>query len=815
MSGSMLKSKTTLSRTAPCWCGSGMRLKSCHGTLADGDPRDAAAGANGGAVALAASIAKRALDAQKAEDLSLAESLYRECLALDPQHADALHMLGIVRLGSYDFAESRRLIEAAGALTEWRFAPYRHNYGYVLSAYLPACSVRPTAAQRLALQARRAQYSRCEPMQRPTCTVLVHRRSLSSPELPANTIEAVTPDQSNVATLQILNVPAGDTINSCASVHALLRTISSQYVAFASTETPLDAGRTSRLIAELEASRAGWGFSTLSFTAGSQEPCSRWPAELAGAAACLSNTQYAENVSAMCFATPLLPLTVDNLVVRRSLLLAITWPRAALTNALADIVLALCRQDEPFVCTTAPLLITETSARALANDFARLPSLGNEALRCYITDTLACQPFANPLTPSLNSQGLSFLKRPLRHGVGAALDAAILSDIARRVDALPAQRTVLRTDGFDLVGFARAESGLGENVRAFSRAMTTVALPHSVIDIDIENGMRKGDDSLDSLIVTTPTFRHQIVCMNPDVLNEAIHNEGVGTMGSAYKIGYWLWELEKLPQSWTRAASAFQELWAASDFVRQAVANSVSIPVYMMPTPIRPPQPSRPYARAEFGLDDQDFVFLFSFAYGSMIARKNPWATVRAFREAFPANDGKFARVKLVVKSVQSELFEQEKTGLRALAADDPRIIFMDQFMSRDQVMALQVTADCYVSLHRSEGFGLGMAECMAVGKPVIGTAYSANLDFMNDSNSLLVNYALIPVKPGEYPDTQAQLWADADVECAARHMRSVFNNAALRVRLGSAAKRYMEQHYSPRAVGVLLDEHLNRLKTA
>ena len=82
----------------------------------------------------------------------------------------------------------------------------------------------------------------------------------------------------------------------------------------------------------------------------------------------------------------------------------------------------------------------------------------------------------------------------------------------------------------------------------------------------------------------------------------------------------------------------------------------------------------------------------------------------------------------------------------------------------------------------------------------------------MNNGNSLLVDYTLIPVKAGEYPDTQAQVWADADVDCAARHMRSVFDDAALRIRLGSAAKAYMEQHYSPRAVGALLREQLNRL---
>ncbi len=814
--GLMLGAKSTSSRNALCGCGSGKRFKVCHGASGKlGNPdspdpdrvaivRDAAAAAS--------DIAQQALAAQRADDLPRAESLYRECLALDPQHADAMHMLGVVRLAAYDFAEARQLIEAAGALTQWQFAPFRHNYGYLLSAYLPANSVRPTAEQRAALQAVRSQYAQREPAQQPTCAVLLRSRSSSTPNTMNATATEVAQQQSTTVSMQILRLPDDDSRTSCAQVQALLSTTNADYVAFASAETPLDPSRTSALIALLENNRAGWGFSTPAFLAESHDARSRWPTALTSAAAGLSNTQFAENVSAMCFAAPSLPLSVDNLVVRRSLLIDITWSDSNLTNALSDIVLALCQRDEPCICTTAPLMITATTARALAADFESLPTDAYSAQHCCIVDALANANFANPFIPSLNSQGLSFLKRPLRHGVGALLDASVLADIARRIDAIPTHSNPLRNDGFDLVGFARAESGLGENLRAFSHALTTTALPHSIIDIDIETGIRKADDSLDTLIAPTPTFRHQIICVNPDSLNEAVHHEGVAAISSAYKIGFWFWELEKLPQAWMRAANAFQELWTASEFVRQAVANSVSIPVYRVPTPIRPPQPSRPYTRAEFGLEDTDFVFLFSFAYGSVIARKNPWAAVRAFREAFPINESKFSRVKLVVKSVQSELFEQEKAKLHALAADDPRIIFMDRFLSRDQVMGLQVTADCYVSLHRSEGFGLGMAECMAIGKPVIGTAYSANLDFMNESNSLLVDYSLIDVKPGEYPDNQPQVWADADVDSAARHMRRVFADATLRNDLGQAAKRFLHEHYSPKAVGTLVHAHLRRL---
>ena len=805
------------SRNDPCWCGSGKRFKSCHGALgsvapvgADRPPTPADS---------AARLAQLALDAQLDDDLVLAETRYRACLALDPKHADALHMLGVVRLAAFDFAEARQLIESAGALTGWRFAPFRHNYGYLLSAYLPASGSRPSASQHAALKALREQYAQREPSQSARCAFLLRSHSSLLRESPASSRASDAPDvagdpiepRGTALSLSTLHLPTDDAQTRCEHVQNLLGGTNADYIAFASAETPPDPLRTAALIELLEQSRGGWGFSTPSYAADALEVRARWPAVLADAAAGLSNAQFTENVSAMCFATPLLPLSIDNLVVRRSLLMDVAWAGIGLTHALTDIVLALCQRDEPCVCATAPLAVTAANARALARDFESLPG-GQRAQHRYIVDALANARFANPFAPSLASQGLSFLKRPLRHGVGAQLDADVLADIARRIDAVQLNSPALRNDGFDLVGFARAESGLGENLRAFSHALTTTGLPHSIIDIDIETGIRKADHSLDALIVSTPGFRHQLICVNPDSLNEAVHHEGVAAMSSAYKIGYWFWELEKLPLRWNRAAGAFAELWTASEFVRAAVAKSVSIPVYKVPTPIRPPEPSRPYSRAEFGLDDGDFVFLFSFAYGSVIARKNPWATVRAFREAFPAGESKFSRVKLVIKSVQSELFEQEKARLHALAAHDARIVFMDRFMSRDQVMGLQVSADCYVSLHRSEGFGLGMAECMAIGKPVIGTAYSANLDFMNESNSLLVDYSLIPVKPGEYPDHQPQVWADADVDSAARHMRRVFTDATLRNDLGQAAKRFLHAHYSPTAVGALVHTHLRRL---
>lgn len=410
-------------------------------------------------------------------------------------------------------------------------------------------------------------------------------------------------------------------------------------------------------------------------------------------------------------------------------------------------------------------------------------------------------------------QPISTLKTALRNGGGAALDPQQLAHIAARIHALRSQKDTarLRSDGFDLVGHARAESGLGENMRALSRSCIAAEVPCSVINIDAGGDSGISDNTLVPLIALERLFQRQVICVNPDAMAIVAHHEGSDAFIESYKIGYWFWELERLPPLWTLMASSMQEMWVAAEFVRKALVSAVSIPVYTVPPSVTPPGPSRHYARIEFGLHDDDFVFLFTFSYWSFIARKirGPLSTrfVKRFRP--PPS---VVRAKLVLKTVNSDRFVEQSDALRALAAGDPRIAFIDQVLSCDQISGLQHTCNCYVSLHRSEGFGLGMAECMAIGKPVIGTAYSANLDFMNESNSLLVEYSLIAVKSGEYPDNQDQMWADADVGFAARHMRRVFEDASLRKNLGDAARKFMREHYSPAAVGAILRTHLERL---
>ena len=136
----------------------------------------------------------------------------------------------------------------------------------------------------------------------------------------------------------------------------------------------------------------------------------------------------------------------------------------------------------------------------------------------------------------------------------------------------------------------------------------------------------------------------------------------------------------------------------------------------------------------------------------------------------------------------------------------------MDRQLSFEEMRGLLQCADCYVSLHRSEGLGLGMAESMYLGKPVIATAYSGNLEFMNNENSCLVSYSKIAVSDGEYLDQKNQVWADANILEASKYMQKIFSDLEFRTQLGNAAQKWMHEHHSFKVMSAAITDRLSQI---
>ncbi len=233
-----------------------------------------------------------------------------------------------------------------------------------------------------------------------------------------------------------------------------------------------------------------------------------------------------------------------------------------------------------------------------------------------------------------------------------------------------------------------------------------------------------------------------LVHVNADQVEHFAATNGVGYFQERYNIGHWVWELSRFPDAYQRSFDYFDEVWVPTAFAQDAVARNAPVPVVRIPYSLSPRAPTT-LTRAHFGWTQDRFVFLFIFDFSSYLDRKNPLGLLRAFREAFTPSDD----VLLVLKCVHPEMSPE---GSRQVfeAAAMPNVTIMSDVLPRDEIDALVQLCDCYVSLHRSEGFGLTMGEAMSHGKPVIATGYSGNMDFMTAANSLIVRHRLIELAP-------------------------------------------------------------------
>ncbi len=371
---------------------------------------------------------------------------------------------------------------------------------------------------------------------------------------------------------------------------------------------------------------------------------------------------------------------------------------------------------------------------------------------------------------------------------------------------LPSTVRELVEGGVNIVGHFCYPSGLRTSaesmVEGFRRVGTRMALRDVTVD-------RNGDEPHHAAYGDLECYDATILHVQPEPLFErAYAKAGLSERRPrTHRIGYWYWELESVPDLWLRREAEVDELWTASRFVAEALKARFRIPVFAMPPGIELP-PVTPRPRSHFGLSDSTFVFLFVFHMMSNMERKNPLGLIRAFRRAF----GSDPSVALVLKT---SFGDRHEALIREMhdAAEGGGIRIIDEVFTRDDTLALMETCDCYVSLHRSEGFGLTMAEAMLLGKPVIATNYSGNTDFMHDGNSLLVDYDLVRLDKDVPPYKAGSRWAEPSVDHAARLMREVAEDRVRARELGAAARTELRQTLSLEAAGRRMAERLARLR--
>ena len=383
-------------------------------------------------------------------------------------------------------------------------------------------------------------------------------------------------------------------------------------------------------------------------------------------------------------------------------------------------------------------------------------------------------------------------------------DAAGVRDEGRRAPGTKRPQEF----GVNLAGYFHSETGVGQSARAAHAALKAASVPVSLRCVSDLGPSRKRDNSAGPMSAEFP-YSVNLFHVNADQTAEVRREFGEHFYRNRYNIGYWAWELEEFPDRWTGAFSQYQEVWTPSNFCRQAVSARTSIPVYCVPHAISPALPTG-IDRQHFGLLPGAFIFCSAFDVLSVTERKNPLAAIRAFEKAF----GPDSQCQLILKINNARSRPQTVEALKnACSSNAIRII--DSALTREEMYALTHCSDCIVSLHRSEGFGLFMAEAMYFGKPVIATNYSGNTDFTRPDNSLLVDYKLIPVGRHCEPYDAGSLWADPNVEQAARHMTNIAASADLRVQLSNAGREFVRTVLSPEAVGQTMRQRFETLWNA
>ena len=379
----------------------------------------------------------------------------------------------------------------------------------------------------------------------------------------------------------------------------------------------------------------------------------------------------------------------------------------------------------------------------------------------------------------------------------------ILFDVSRMVAPLPDAHPA---GGFPLgiAGLFSTASGVGEGARLAYASLEAAGYAPAAFDLSPAFGQVELSEATQRRVLA-PGAGSLIVHHNGPYLPHALWTLGRAQVRGRRIIGYWAWELPRLPDTWHRSFRYLHEIWVPSTFTRDAVAAATDKPVHVVPHPL-PPMTATPDMRGKLGLPSDALVVLNVFHLGSAFSRKNPLAAVAAFRTAFGERSDRVLAIKLIDNGAH-----WARRQLDAAIASAGNIRLIEGMLPEADMAGLMAAADIVISLHRSEGFGLVPAQAMALGKPVVATAWSGNVDFMNERNSALVSYSLVPVHDPEGAfQTDNQKWAEANVEEAAQWLRRLAGDADLRARMGAAAAKDVAAQLSPKhfasAVAALIE---------
>ncbi len=823
-----------IGRNQPCPCGSGKRYKECHGDIATtAELAVAAVAAPVDPVATLLEATKRL----EAADVAGAAALGRDALQRAPDHPEALRILGRC---DYENGEPeaglQKLLAAARSMQTFPLSGPRQyavwsDLGFMFTQVLSGMDSVLAGRKRAEYLRWQSETASDASAPEPLVSIVLLTTGRADRVLAALQ-SACTQSYANVELIIV-----GDAANSAlpdgmagvlatcrfpwrriaaagtsepAQLNAGVRSSTGAFVNVLDARDRLGVERIATFVRQVAGRRQAWGFGNAAFIddAGRALASEHDPV-VARAVDLFAGIAEADTVGFSLIHQSFVGVSAGNLFFSRELFDRIDGFRDMQHHWAWDFGLRALWFDEPVY--VPDIHYTRVVAHEVAVGTQEQSDLAQIAMfREYYARACGDVPPPNAYAPSLHQWRRHFLKTPFQVGHVLAFPLERLETLGREIVEPTGSGTVqAATPGVNLVGFAYGEFGLGENLRALASACRVGDIPFAVLDVDMRLKTRQADRSVAAYIVDELRYKCSLFCLNPDMLKPVVRLMKPKAGVRRYNVGFWFWELEQVPREWAYAIDSVDEIWVATEFIASAMRAATGKPVTKIHTPIDV-KLSRPYTRSEFGLPEDAFLFLFSFDFNSFAMRKNPEGAIAAFKLAFGSGR---RDVGLVIKSINGGNKPEKLRALREQIGGDDRIVIVDGFMTRDQVFGLQSVVDAYVSLHRAEGLGLGLAESMFLGKPVIGTAYSGNLEFMSPENSCLVDYRLVAIEKGQYIiDDERFRWAEPDVGQAAQWMVKLADDVAFRDRIALAGQRDVRTRFTHANTAATIRQRLAQL---
>lgn len=373
--------------------------------------------------------------------------------------------------------------------------------------------------------------------------------------------------------------------------------------------------------------------------------------------------------------------------------------------------------------------------------------------------------------------------------------------------------------GINIIGMPLGEHGLGQCMRDRIDGMSRASIPINVMEMNYSSLKSKGDyPYISNIINNEPKYSINLWCLNLPMILLAKRDRPELFEGR-YNIISPFWEFTDIPQRHLEGLNLVDELWVSTSFLSDVFMNVTDKTITKMPLYVSLPKFQKNLiSKKSLGYSSKNFIFLYVFDANSLVARKDPEAAILAFISAFQEMDCPEARLLIKYKYEHGSMAQDSRLNdLRRLGAMDPRVKFIDCVMSREEILSLIANCDAYVSPHRAEGMGRTILEAMLLGKPVMATAWSGNVDFVQSDYSVPLDYALVPVGEDAIGEISPDFhWASVDIEGVARGMRELASNPKYAREMGERGRRELTKVCGAKvfgsAVSSWISNHMSRI---